>query len=986
MAPLQTFTSVVTILWAASCSAFVVPGPTRTYLPHTPAFGPSTTFATPGLLSARDLSPGTKRPSFSRQASANDNDAIAGGGNARVPGPGRQTVAGALKAVSGVGEGQGGSGNDLTAVRRALVLAVWLSLIAYAFGPWSPGAAFDPRDTEILTHLYDTDSPVNSVFYYLFNELGVLPGIIASVLVGGGSFRKGRQPLPAPPFVFGAFLAGFFALGPYVALRNYLPEREEGEEMSTLESVLTSKLFAVPLVALSAYCGIGLASSLADPEAVASFSKLFWSSKAAHVSTLDFFILITLIVDPIREDMRRRGVEPELAKKAIYPSFAPCVLQLFVACWEHTLFSLFHSGGPLSAAHSAKPSFSKMVVFYNDLNKVARDILSDDYSLKRTLKMKHTTPHGLTVTSKSEHNKGVNGALEAKFFHSKSGVSIDKAKLNPDGSMGLEASRKDIAKDVKLVAKVNDVLKGEMSVEHTGPKSSTRATLDVEGAWMRTSSCVAVGSKLLVGAQGDFIVGAPKDSALKSYSIGASTGGSRWGASLTCTNKMQTYNASGYYILQPNLVGSVMAACTPETSENSFQAGVRYQCNPKTTIRAKVNSGGVVSACAVNKCCDKVSVTVTAAVAKNDSTPKFGLLPKRDAKMQLVLSPCRGQTNQAMVFLLEQRVGASSFAFTAVHAQAEIPVHSEYEASFWVTASGSGARVQAFVGHAPLVQPRSLWQASSSPAVSSARAAAPEGRRAGRAAVTRMGWGDDVVFSKAKITETEKLAEGQYGLTIDAGDIAAGYTAPGQYVQIRMGPEAKAGFFAIASPPDKSGLLEFLIKENDSTKPLVTSKAGATVEMSNVMGEGFPIAENFSGYKYDFPIQNVVLSATGTGIAPFRAAIESGVLELPDEEDDGVFGRSCKLYWGCHDEDSMPWKDRMEDWDKRGVEVVPVLSSPSSSWTGRTGFVQQAIKEDGIRLPRNSGVLVCGHKEMGEEVKDIALKAGVLDGRVLSNF
>lgn len=43
--------------------------------------------------------------------------------------------------------------------------------------------------------------------------------------------------------------------------------------------------------------------------------------------------------------------------------------------------------------------------------------------------MRHTTPHGLTITSKSEHNKGVNGALEAKFFHAKSGVSIDKAKV-----------------------------------------------------------------------------------------------------------------------------------------------------------------------------------------------------------------------------------------------------------------------------------------------------------------------------------------------------------------------------------------------------------------------------------------------------------------------------------------------------------------------------------------------------------------------------
>ena len=57
-----------------------------------------------------------------------------------------------------------------------------------------------------------------------------------------------------------------------------------------------------------------------------------------------------------------------------------------------------------------------------------------------------------------------------------------------------------------------------------------------------------------------------------------------------------------------------------------------------------------------------------------------------------------------------------------------------------------------------------------------------------------------------------------------------------------------------------------------------------------------------------------------------------------------------------------------------------------SSWTGRTGFVQGALKEDGIRLPRNSALLVCGHPAMGEEAKAIALAAGVLDGRVLSNY
>lgn len=62
-----------------------------------------------------------------------------------------------------------------------------------------------------------------------------------------------------------------------------------------------------------------------------------------------------------------------------------------------------------------------------------------------------------------------------------------------------------------------------------------------------------------------------------------------------------------------------------------------------------------------------------------------------------------------------------------------------------------------------------------------------------------------------------------------------------------------------------SGSLEFLIKENDATKALVGVKAGGSVEVSTVMGKGFPITENFTGYKYDFPVQNVVLSASGTG-------------------------------------------------------------------------------------------------------------------------
>lgn len=65
--------------------------------------------------------------------------------------------------------------------------------------------------------------------------------------------------------------------------------------------------------------------------------------------------------------------------------------------------------------------------------------------------------------------------------------------------------------------------------------------------------------------------------------------------------------------------------------------------------------------------------------------------------------------------------------------------------------------------------------------------------------------------------------------------------------------------------------------------------------------------------------------------------------------------------------------------------LVP-RGTAGSSWTGRKGYVQQALKEDGVRVPRNTAVLMCGQKEMAEDVKEICYEAGVLDGRCLTNF
>lgn len=249
-------------------------------------------------------------------------------------------------------------------------------------------------------------------------------------------------------------------------------------------------------------------------------------------------------------------------------------------------------------------------------------------------------------------------------------------------------------------------------------------------------------------------------------------------------------------------------------------------------------------------------------------------------------------------------------------------------------------------------------------------------------------------------------------------DDGTGFLYPGQYVQVKPAddPEANPIFLAIASaptgeapkptPPGKKkkeadiaagpeipspvpATWEFLIKKTDNNDWITSAAPGSTVSVSQVMGGGFPMQENLEGFKYDFPTQNIMLFATGSGIAPIRSAIESDQLNISPS---GSGGRTCTLYYGVRTADDMPYVSKFPEWEALGVQVVPVVSQPDipcesgAMWGGRTGYVQNALEEDGVSIPRNSGALLCGVKGMAESVKSMLTDSGVFEGRVLTNF
>ena len=250
-----------------------------------------------------------------------------------------------------------------------------------------------------------------------------------------------------------------------------------------------------------------------------------------------------------------------------------------------------------------------------------------------------------------------------------------------------------------------------------------------------------------------------------------------------------------------------------------------------------------------------------------------------------------------------------------------------------------------------------------------------------------MGWGPEPIWATATVTANDSACKSGSCVSVTVSvppETAQEYAVPGQYVQLRLDEETKPLFLAIASAPDQENAsFEFLIKKTEGNEWITSAASGTAVQISQVLGNGFPMQENLEGFKYDFPTQNVLLFAAGSGIAPIKAAIESGQLNVANA---AKGGRTARLYYGVQNPDELCFIESFAMWEVKGFQVVPVLSQPPSDWEGRTGYVQAALEEDGVPIPRNSGALLCGMKGMAEAVKDILLKAGMFEGRILTNF
>ena len=244
------------------------------------------------------------------------------------------------------------------------------------------------------------------------------------------------------------------------------------------------------------------------------------------------------------------------------------------------------------------------------------------------------------------------------------------------------------------------------------------------------------------------------------------------------------------------------------------------------------------------------------------------------------------------------------------------------------------------------------------------------------------GWGPDPIWTPNTLESIEDAAEGLKLLTIaPPAGAADSFTIGGQYLQIREPGAEKAGIFAISSAPGKKGSFEFLVKEqppsdwSPGTGWLTDAEAGLKLEMSQVMGPGFPVAEKLAD------CSTVLMFCVGSGIAPIRSVIESGVLQ----------GKTARLYYGCKTPLQMSYQDKFKEWfTKYQVRVTPTISQPDGTakftWAGENGYVQDVAAAQKLGDPASTGVLLCGTKPMAEGVKAWATGVGIAEEKCLTNF
>ena len=285
---------------------------------------------------------------------------------------------------------------------------------------------------------------------------------------------------------------------------------------------------------------------------------------------------------------------------------------------------------------------------------------------------------------------------------------------------------------------------------------------------------------------------------------------------------------------------------------------------------------------------------------------------------------------------------------TVLSAAIRAGVGLPYSCKSGACSSCKGKIVSGNVQHKPY-QTRSLTEDEAAAGYSLLCCAVPQGDLVVQA--REVAGSSDYPIKKmpSRVTTIEKVAPDVVVLTLQLPASERLHYRAGQYIEILL-RDNKRRSYSMASAPADGGPVTLHIRHLPGG--LFTDQVFGTMKERDILRFEGPMGTFFLREDSEKP---VVLLASGTGFAPLKAIVEHMINEQSP--------RPITLYWGARRPHDLYMDALCRQWaaDLPQFTYVPVVSAalPEDAWSGRTGFVHQAVMAD---LPDMSAyqVYACG--------------------------
>ncbi len=189
---------------------------------------------------------------------------------------------------------------------------------------------------------------------------------------------------------------------------------------------------------------------------------------------------------------------------------------------------------------------------------------------------------------------------------------------------------------------------------------------------------------------------------------------------------------------------------------------------------------------------------------------------------------------------------------------------------------------------------------------------------------------------------------------------------PGQFALVGQIGYGESPLGPLSSPYEDEYIEVAVRKTGTVTNRLHSLKKGDEITLRGPYGNGFPLE-----FMED---KDIVCATGGCGIPPIAALVEY-IIKNREK-----FGRVYVLY-GARSPEELLMKDKMKEWEKKGVKIILTIDRPDPKWKGPVGFVTDLVKEIDIN-EANAVATMCGPGPMMDAIEKILRPLGISDKRI----